>query len=90
MRHPALPMVFVFQKPGPYAFTMTGASAPLTGVWISRASTVLGHWHGTPNSSASHTPPVPISTVVLYPVGWRTPADGALRLGARCASPGEL
>jgi len=91
VRHPALPMVFTFQKPGSHPFTMTGVPAPLTGVWIGRMGTVIGHWHGTPNSKTLHTPPMPITKAVLYPVGWRIPADGArLRLGARCKSSGTL
>jgi uncharacterized membrane protein (UPF0127 family) len=89
--HPALPMVFIFQKPGSYAFTMTGTPAPLIGVWIGVANTVIGHWHGTPDSTTPHTAPMPITKAVLYPVGWRTPSAGArLRLGARCRSSGKL
>jgi uncharacterized membrane protein (UPF0127 family) len=84
-------MVFIFEQPGSYAFTMTGAPAPLTGVWIGRANTVIGHWHGTPDSTTPHTPPMLITKAVLYPVGWRTPADGArLRPGAICTSRGKL
>jgi uncharacterized membrane protein (UPF0127 family) len=91
VQHPALPMVFTYQKPGSYAFTTTGVPGSLTGVWIGRANTVIGHWHGASNSSTPHTPPMPITKAVLYPAGWRTPANGArLRLGARCTSSGKL
>jgi uncharacterized membrane protein (UPF0127 family) len=91
VHHPALPMVFLFKTPGTYGFTMTGTPAPLTGVWIGRGNRVMGHWHGVPGSSTLHTPRRPITGAVLYPVDWRTPADGArLRLGARCTSRGKL
>jgi uncharacterized membrane protein (UPF0127 family) len=91
VRHPALPMVFTFQAPGSHAFTLTGVPAPITGVWIGRANTVIGHWHGTANSSTSHTAPRPITAAVLYPAGWRIPADGArLRVASSCRSSGQL
>jgi uncharacterized membrane protein (UPF0127 family) len=90
-QHPALPMVFTFQAPGSYAFTTTGVPVPLTGVWVGAANRVIGHWHGPANNSTPHTPPKPIAKAVLYPPGWRVPADGAhLRLGARCRSSGQL
>ena len=91
VRHPALPMVFLFQKPGTYAFTMTGGPAPLTGVWIGHGNKVIGHWHGVPDSSTQHRPPRPITEAILYPAGWPTPANGTpLRLGARCPARGQL
>jgi uncharacterized membrane protein (UPF0127 family) len=91
VRHPTLPLVDTFRKPVSEAFAMTSEPAPLTIEWIGRAHTVIGHWHGTPYSSASHTPPMPITAVVSYPAGWRTPAHGArLRLGAPCKSSGRL
>jgi uncharacterized membrane protein (UPF0127 family) len=91
VRHPTLPLVDTFPKPVSDAFTMTSEPAPLTVEWIGRAHTVIGHWHGTPYSSTSHIPPMPITAVVSYPVGWRAPTDGArLRLGAPCKSSRQL
>jgi uncharacterized membrane protein (UPF0127 family) len=89
VRRPAMPMVFVFQKAGSYAFSMAGAPAPLNGVWIGSAKTVIGRWHGTPNSATQHVPPAPVTAVVEYPLGWRAPAEGArLRVGRSCSSRG--
>lgn len=91
VRHPARPMVFTFPKAGSHGFTMLAVTAPLNGVWIGRAHTVIGRWHGTPRSTATHKPPGPVTAAVLYPVGWRVPQDGAhLQVGTRCSSRAGL
>jgi len=94
VQHPTLPMVFIFQRPGSgpsYGFTMTAVPSPLTGVWIGRAHTVIGHWHAVSESSTVHTPPMPITAALLDPTSFRTPATGArLQLGAGCKSNGQL
>jgi len=91
VRHPPRPMVFSFQQAGSYQFSMRNVPAAANGVWIGRARTVIGHWHGAPSSTATHSPPAPITAVVLYPVGWPVPADGArLRIGSYCSSNAGL
>jgi len=91
VRHPARPMVFSYQQAGSYTFWMRGVPASVNGVWIGSAKTVIGHWHGAPNSTAKHSPPAPVTAAVLYPAGWPVPADGArLRVGGHCNSNAAL
>ncbi|MBO0729613.1 MAG: DUF192 domain-containing protein [Acidimicrobiaceae bacterium] len=92
VRHPARPMMFTFRKASSsYRFAMVGVPAPVNAVWIGSGRTVIGRWHGTPNSSAMHAPPAPITAVVVYPRGWRVPPNGArLRVGGRCKSSAGL
>jgi uncharacterized membrane protein (UPF0127 family) len=54
-------MVFIYQQAGYYAFSMTGAPVPLNGVWVGSAKTVIGRWHGAPNSATQHIPPAPVT-----------------------------
>jgi len=89
--HPTRPMLFLFRSAGPYAFWMENTPAPLNGAWIGAGRTVIGRWHGIPNTTTSHAPPMPVTAVVEYPARWRVPADGArLAVGARCSSTGGL
>ena len=89
--HPTRPMLFTFRPAGPYAFWMMNTPAPLTGVWVGTGLTVIGRWHGIPNTDTQHVPPAPLAAVVEYPAGWRVPPNGArLAVGARCSSAGPL
>lgn len=91
VRHPARPMLFVFPQAASVAFWMENTPAPLTGAWVGAANTVIGHWHGVPNTNTQHLPPAPVIAVVEYPVGWRVPADSArLTMGGSCSSRGPL
>ena len=89
--HPARPMLFVFAQAASDAFWMENTPAPLTGAWVGVADTVIGRWHGVPDTDTHHVPPAPVVAVVEYPVGWRVPTDGAyLTMGVPCSRRGPL
>lgn len=89
--HPTRPMLFLFSQPESYAFWMEDTPAPLNGAWVGTANTVIGHWHGVPETDTHHVPPAPVVAVVEYPVGWRVPEDGAhLTVGEACSRRGPL
>jgi len=91
VRHPARPMLFTFKQAGSHLFSMLGVFTAMNGVWIGRGRTVIGRWHGAPDSDAIHKPPAPVTDVALYPAGQRLPANGArLQLGTSCSSDAGL
>jgi len=91
VRHPGRPMLFTFRQAGSHAFSMLGVLTAMNGVWIGRGSTVIGRWHGMPDSDTIHKPPAPVTDVALYPAGQRLPADGArLRVESSCSSNAAL
>jgi len=91
VRHPARPMLFAFKRPGSYPFLMLGVFTAMNGIWIGAGDTVIGRWHGVPDSDTIHKPPAPVKDVTLYPAGMRLPADGArLQVGTGCSTNAAL
>lgn len=88
---PARPMVFTYPRAGKYDFTMEDVPAAVNAVWIGRSHKVIGHWHGTANSTKVFKPPAAVLGAVLYPATWRVPANGTrLHVGAGCKSKAGL